>query len=394
MALNKTWNQHVVKKENKSLVLNVIQSSSPISRADIASITGLNKGTVSSQVTELIDEHLIYESGPGKSSGGRRPVMLLFNKIAGYSIGIDLGVNYILGLLTDLEGNICKENYIKIKDLSFDEIMEKLYEVIDSLIASAPSSPYGIIGIGIGVPGTVDNNGNILLAPNLKWKNIHLKEILEEKYHIPIVIENEANGGAHGERKFGIGMDTKHIVYVSIGIGIGVGLNLNGELYKGNNGFSGELGHMTIDINGKDCRCGSKGCWELYASEQALDDYAAQLKLTSLSEEEISLESLLSLAEKGDEKGIALFEEIGNQVGIGLKNIVNIFNPEQIIVGGRLAAAKKWLIAPIKKQLDQTQLFQQQDLQVDFSSLSTHSAAMGVAAFAVEEFLQNNLHKA
>src|SRR5690625_5243076 len=191
ISSNQTWNQHVVKEGNKALVLETIQNHSPISRASIANQTGLNKGTVSSLVTELIDEHLIYESGPGKSSGGRRPVMLLFNKIAGYSIGIDLGVNYILGLLTDLEGNICIENYIKIKDLSFDEIMEKLYEVIDSLIASAPSSPYGIIGIGIGVPGTVDNNGNILLAPNLKWKNIHLKEILEEKYHIPIVIENE-----------------------------------------------------------------------------------------------------------------------------------------------------------------------------------------------------------
>src|SRR5690625_3094808 len=124
--MKKTWNQHVVKRENKSLILETIKSQFPISRADIANLTGLNKGTVSSLVNDLIEEKLIYESGTGKSSGGRRPVMLLFNRLAGYSIGIDLGVNYLLGVLTDLEGNICYEERVKFNNLSFDELTEKL----------------------------------------------------------------------------------------------------------------------------------------------------------------------------------------------------------------------------------------------------------------------------
>src|SRR5699024_6860778 len=142
--MNQTWNQHVDKQENKSLILRTIKNHFPISRADIASLTGLNKGTVSSLVNDLLNEHLIYESGPGKSSGGRRPVMLLFNKVAGYSIGIDVGVNYILGILTDLEGNICFEKRLKFKDLCFEELNEKIFTIIDVLIAYAPPNPTGI----------------------------------------------------------------------------------------------------------------------------------------------------------------------------------------------------------------------------------------------------------
>lgn len=180
MDANQTWNHHVVKKGNKSLVLDKIKNNSPISRAAVANQTGLNKGTVSSLVSELLEDHLIYESGPGESSGGRRPVMLLFNNSAGYSIGIDLGVNYLLGVLTDLDGNIFQEKVMTFKNLSYNEIEEQLFNTIDSLISSVPPSPHGIVGIGVGVPGIVDNSGEVLLAPNLNWTNVNLKSILQK----------------------------------------------------------------------------------------------------------------------------------------------------------------------------------------------------------------------
>ncbi len=389
MTMNQTWNQHVVKKGNKSLVLETIKDHSPVSRAETANLTGLNKGTVSSLVSELLDEQLISESGPGVSSGGRRPVMLLFNQLAGYSIGIDIGVNYLLGVLTDLQGNICDEKRESYTDLTYEEIKVKLFDIIDYLIQAAPPSPYGIVGIGVGVPGTVSNTGEILLAPNLEWKNIHLQAVLERKYQVPVVIENEANAGAYGEKKFGAGKDVDDIIYVSAGIGIGVGLILNGSLYKGNNGFSGELGHMTIEVDGKKCRCGNKGCWELYASEQALLSSASKLPD---AHGQPSLEHLSDLADEGDEQVIRLFEQIGDYLGVGLNNIINIFNPQQVIIGNRMASAKKWLRDPlINRMVNQTLWFQQKDLQIQFSELSTHSTALGVAAFSVENFFKVDL---
>lgn len=390
MKRNKTWNQHVVKKENKSLVLDTIRASSPISRADIANQTGLNKGTVSSLVSELIEEKFIYESGPGQSSGGRRPVMLIFNKVAGFSIGIDLGVNYILGVLTDLKGNVYAEQFLRCKDLSFETIKSKLFNIIDSLISSAPNSPYGIIGIGVGVPGIINTEGDILLAPNLEWKNIALKKIIEENYSLPVIIENEANAGAYGEKKLGVGKNFEHIIYVSVGIGIGVGMILNNQLFRGNNGFSGELGHITIDFNGEECRCGNVGCWELYASEKSLIDIAESYGIKSISNEGLSIEHLINLAENGDNKVIHTFEQIGKNLGVGIHNIINIFNPQQIIIGNRMAMAEKWIQNSLYKRIAKAPWFQQKSLKINFSDLSTHSSALGMTAFAIENFMHND----
>src|SRR5690625_901953 len=392
MKAKKTWNQHVVKKENKALVLDKIKQNSPISRADIATSTGLNKGTVSSLVNELLDEKLISESGPGKSSGGRRPVMLLFNQLAGYTVGIDLGVNYILGVLTDLKGNICYEKQVNFSNLTYEEILEELYKIIDTLIASAPASPYGIVGIGVGVPGVVSKDKKILLAPNLNWKNVNLKTTIQQKYHVPVTIENEANAGAYAEKNFGAGKDFHNIIYVSVGIGIGVGLMLNGKLYRGYNGFSGEFGHMTIEVDGAKCSCGNEGCWELYASERSLLLEAERLKIET-DQNNLSLETIIELANNGDAGAIQLFGNIGKYLGVGINNIINIFNPEQVIIGNRIAEAEKWIKEPLNNWIhNQTLWFSQKDLQIDFSNLLTHSTALGVSAFSAEEFLKTNVY--
>ncbi|PAE17025.1 ROK family protein [Virgibacillus sp. 7505] len=388
---SQTFNQHVVKKGNKSLVLQTIQEYTPISRADIANKTGLNKGTVSSQVSELLAEDLILESGPGVSSGGRRPVMLLFNHLAGYSIGVDIGVNYILGILTDLQGNITNEKITHFNDLSYEEIQIQLNMIIDSLLLSMSPSSYGLVGIGVGVPGTVSTEGEILLAPNLNWRNKDLKGFLEEKYDVPVLIENEANAGAYGEKKFGAGQSSDNLIYISVGIGIGVGLILNGELYKGHNGFSGELGHMTIEVDGPLCRCGNQGCWELYASEKALLNSAAEKGIRPAEGQKLSLEMLNELAEGGDPVAINIFREIGNYLGIGINNIINIFNPEQIIVGNRLASSGNLLRESIKEKQKQMLRTHQKDLNICFSQLSRYSAALGASAYASENFLAINI---
>ncbi|MFP3916386.1 ROK family transcriptional regulator [Lysinibacillus telephonicus] len=378
-----SWNQHVVKKKNKELVLRTITSLAPLSRADIAQNSGLNKATVSSLVNELIDEEFIYESGPGESSGGRRPVMLLFNERAGYSIGIDIGVNYILGVVTDLMGNIIFEKNITVRNLSFKEHISLVKETIHILIQNTPQSRYGVIGIGIGVPGIVDKSGKVLHAPNLNWKDVNLKEILEQEFDYPITIENEANAGAYGEMRFGVGQDCTNILYVSNGIGIGLGIILNGELYRGINGYAGESGHMVIVANGEKCTCGNLGCWEAYASEHALLKNAENCGISSNP----TLEELIQKAEEKNTDTIELFQDIGFYIGTGVSNLIKTFNPQKIIIGNRLAMAKHLLEKPIVDSVRKQALIYHQADIIDFSKLSTHSTALGVSAFAVEDFL-------
>ncbi|SET71817.1 ROK family protein (putative glucokinase) [Salinibacillus kushneri] len=380
-----TGNQKLIKQINKNIVLQSIKNQGPISRADISQNSGLNKGTVSSLVSELIDQQLIYECGIGQSKGGRRPVMLLFNETAGYNIGIDLGVNYILGILTDLQGQIVQEKELRFPEGSkYDDIIKLLFEVIQDLIQSGPESVYGIVGIGIGVPGIVSKEGKVLMAPNLEWKDIHLKEIVEQEFNIPVIIDNEANAGAYGEKHLGAGKDYQNIVYVSAGIGIGVGLILKNSLYRGLNGYAGEFGHMKVEMGGTKCRCGSQGCWEMYASEHTLLKEAK----SHYPDENLSLESIVQQAENGDATAIHLFEKIGKYLGFGISNLINSFNPEQVILGNRLVMARKWIEPEMKKNITMHSLrFHLESLQLDFSKKSVYSAALGVSTFTAENFL-------
>ncbi|URT68815.1 ROK family transcriptional regulator [Cytobacillus firmus] len=388
-----TWNQQLVKMKNKSRVLQTIIDQSPISRADIAQHLGLTKGTVSSLVNELIEEKICSETGPGKSSGGRRPVMLLFNEQAGYAIGIDLGVNYILGVMTDLSGNIVSENLKHMNSMRYEETVLVIKEIIQSLLDFTPESPYGVIGIGIGVPGIVNKEGsNILLAPNLGWTDINLKAEIVAEFHLPVIIDNEANAGAYGEKRFGAGKNFENLIYVSAGIGIGVGFILQNSLYRGAEGFSGEMGHMVIDLDGKECRCGSKGCWELYASEQALLNQAMNIQ-SNLKRDDLNLESLVEMAEE-DEEVKDLFRQIGRSLGIGINNIINTFNPEQIIIGNRLAIAKEFLLESIMEVVENRSLrFNQENLNITFADLSIYSTALGASAYATENFLNSDLQE-
>ncbi|GGE49334.1 xylose repressor [Pullulanibacillus camelliae] len=384
----KTGDLNLVKKINKSIVLTTIQKHAPISRAEISEQTGLNKATVSSLVAELIKDHLIGETGPGKSKGGRRPVILYFNQNAGYAIGIDLGVNYILAVLTDLNGHVVIEKQIELTTSEEKDVIQLLEELIADLKAQTPDSPYGIIGIGIGVPGITDNTESILYAPHLSWQHIDLKTELENSFQIPVTVNNEANAGAHGEKLYGAGKDIANLIYVSAGIGIGTGIVINDELFKGAFGSSGEMGHMTIDANGKLCRCGNCGCWELYASEKALLEEAATLPSLQ-SKTDIHLEDLIQQANEGNHEVCELFYKIGEYLGIGMVNIANTFNPNAIILGNRLSMLKNWVGAAIEQELEQ-RLFPFQNVTFKFSSLGVYSCALGSAAFAIDKFFAKN----
>ncbi|MDR4887730.1 ROK family protein [Fredinandcohnia sp. QZ13] len=380
-----TGDQSLVKQINKSIVFTTIVGKGPISRAQISKNTGLNKATVSTMVAELIDEQMIYEIGSSQSSGGRKPVMLYFNSHAGYAVGVDLGVNYILGVLTDLSGNKMEEVHIPIEKREFNEVVESLKSVIQTLLIKAPESVYGVVGIGIGVPGIVDKEKKILFAPNLNWNNINLKEIIEKEYNIPTIIENEANSGAHGEQLYGAGKHISNLIYVSIGIGIGTGIIIDNKLYTGVSGISGEMGHITIEANGRKCSCGNRGCWELYASEQViLNDAKNSIHENSV----LDFNGLVNEAFKGNPLILQLLNTLGENIGIGLTNIINTFNPEVIIIGNRISQFKNWISNPIEHILSERLLpYHKDKTEIRFSELGKHSCALGAASFAISGFL-------
>ncbi|MDY7431131.1 xylose repressor [Bacillus sp. V26] len=374
--------QTFVKKVNQKLLLKEILKNSPISRAKLSEKTGLNKSTVSSQVNTLMKENLVFEIGQGQSSGGRRPVMLVFNKKAGYSVGIDVGVDYINGILTDLEGTIVLDQHHHLESNSPEKTKDILIDMIHHLITHMPQSPYGLTGIGICVPGLVDKNQKIVFTPNSNWRDIDLKSFIQEKFNVPVFIENEANAGAYGEKVFGAAKNHDNIIYASVSTGIGIGVIINNDLYRGVSGFSGEMGHMTIDFNGPKCSCGNRGCWELYASEKAL------LKSLQTKEKKVSYQDIIDLARRNDIGTLNALQNFGFYLGIGLTNILNTFNPQAIILRNSIIESHPMVLNSIRSEVSSrvySQLGNSYELLPSF--LGKNAPALGMSSIVIDHFL-------
>jgi len=379
-----TADQMLVKKINQKLILKEIVANSPISRAKLSETTGLNKSTVSSQVNTLIEKNLIFEIGQGQSSGGRKPVMLVFNKNAGYSIGIDIGVDYINSILTDLKGNIVLEDYQHLEGQSAGELKDVLFIKIKQFIAQMPESPYGLVGIGLCVPGLVNTEQKIIFTPNLEWDyTLDIKSLIEQEFKVPVFLENEANAGAFGEKEFGAAKNFDNLVFVSVHTGIGVGIIINNELYRGVRGFAGEMGHLTIDLNGLKCSCGNRGCWELYASEKAL------LKSLSKQQEKLSNQDIIQLANDNNPEILMALQQFGFYLGIGLTSILNTFNPQAVIIRNNIVEALPMVLNSVKNSVS-SRTYQQLENNYELlvSSLGKHAPALGANSIAIEHFLE------
>jgi glucokinase-like ROK family protein len=387
--MKRTGDQYLVKEINLSIVLETIRSLEPVSRAGISAATGLNKGTVSNLVQVLLERGLVEEIGTGASSGGRKPVLLRFQPGAGHSVGVDLGVNYIRILLTDLGGSIVNEWTIKHRNESLDRVLDLLRDNLRGVIDGAPNSLYGVVGIGLGIPGIVDSDGNVLFAPNLGWRDVDLPHRLQAQFRMPVFVENEANAGAIGELHYGSGRGVSDLVFVSIGAGIGAGIIINRHIYKGAAGFSGEIGHLTIDAQGKPCRCGNRGCWELYASESALLSMAFAGEVA----EDVppTLETVIERAKAGDPAILNALQTVGRNMGIGVAGIINTFNPGQIIIGSRMSMAVNWLMAPLLEEVGKRALaYHREKTDIRFSDLEGRSAALGASHLAISAFLRES----
>ncbi|MEW5867527.1 MAG: ROK family transcriptional regulator [Bacillota bacterium] len=400
-----TGNQELVRELNKAVVLNIIWGHAPISRADIARVSGLNRGTVSSLVDELIAEGYVKEIGTGNSAMGRKPIMLQLNEDAAVILGADLGVNYILLVLTDLRAKILIRKRIAIDPKDGEKrVLDKMLNGMAELLARARPAPKGLLGIGIGVPGLVEmEHGVLVFAPNLRWKNVPLKEILQERFKTRVYVDNEANAGALGEKWFGAGQGIRHMVYLSVGVGLGAGIVLNGELYRGSAGYAGELGHFTILPDGPLCGCGNRGCWEVLASEGATLRRASEaiergdatvlqgvIREQPVNEEGgcLSVDHLIEACERGDELSQNVLRETGRYLGIGIAGLINTFNPEVVIVGNTIGRCGKWVLDEATREMETRGLSQLiKKVKVVPAMLGQDACAMGGVSLVLSGFL-------
>lgn len=357
----RTGDQSLVREINLSIVFNQLWTHAPLSRAQLASLTGLNKTTISSLVQELLTKRFVREAGLGSSRGGRPAVLVELNPRAGCMIGVEIGVDFISAVLTNFRAEIEWHCYEPTESHQADQtIIQRATEIIHNATQVADRLDLPLLGVGVGIPGLVDiDSGVILFAPNLQWQDVPLRDILAASLSVPILVDNDANLSALGEYYFGVARAVETFIYITIGIGLGGGIFLEGRPYRGLGGYAGEFGHMTLQANGLPCQCGSYGCWETVVSSRAVvtqaqaaaeaDPHSRLIALTQGRSDNISLPIVVEAAEEGDETALEVLRQTGHYLGIGLASLVNAFNPELIVLGGAMSRAYPILL-PIARQ--------------------------------------------
>jgi len=356
-----TANFQWMKSVNKSTILNVIRLHGPISRAEIAKRTKLTPPTVTNMVAELLESRLVIECERGKSSGGRKPILLTINSKAFSVIGVYAGPKQVRAVLAALDGEILFRTEAGYPSLpSAAEFLTLLIQTVQEVIAQAKASVQTVLGIGVGVHGLVDPvRGISVYAPHLQLRQVAVKDALEEAFSLPVEVENDVRALALAEGWFGRGKGYSHYICMHVGTGVGAGIVLDNRLFHGTSYTAGEVGHTTVDPNGPVCTCGNAGCLETLASGPAIAARARALMeagrpslLTGWignQPERLTGPLLHQAAEAGDELAVEVLAEAGRYLGICVANLINLFNPSRIILAGGVAGAGRFVLDPLRE---------------------------------------------
>jgi len=308
------------------------------------------------------------------------------------ALGIDLGGTKILAALVTWEGRIVSQEYTPTEAKAGPEaVIERMLLAADRVVKLGGMKPSDLAGTALAIAGIIDTRrGIVTTSPNLPgWKDIPLRDEIAQKLTTTTYLVNDADAAALGEHRFGAGRGTKHMVYITVSTGIGGGIIINGELYSGANGCAGEFGHMTIDPDGPKCACGRKGCWEALASGSAIAREARRrlnageksLLNHKKTPRAVTAETVGEAANNGDRLALEVITTAGQYLGIGLANIINIFNPEMIVVGGGVSNLGEMLLNPAREVLRQRAFdLPLNTVRIVRSRIGATAGALGAAA--------------
>jgi predicted NBD/HSP70 family sugar kinase len=367
---------------NRRLILNLLRNRGPISRAELAIVTGLSPAAVTFVVTELMDEALVIEREAVSSTNGRRPTPIDINYEAHLALGFKLDRENIACVLTDLATTPLAALEVKVQDTTSEGMIHLIETAIPRLLAEACRDEKDIMGIGVSIPGEVDpQKGICLQSPRFGWKDLPFAELLAERVHVPVWIDDDVNAFAIAQKLFGAGRNHRNFAALAIGTGIGCSLVLNGEIYHGSNSAAGKLGHITSVPGGTLCECGRRGCLMAHAAEPyMLDEYQRRRG------KPISRAEFVSAIKARDETAAAILDEAGARIGRHLADLVNLFDPEVIVVGGEAVQFGEALLTPLRGAMEEFLFFSRPELLTDWVPSSWARGAAALATQSIFDF--------
>ncbi|MGH9328567.1 MAG: ROK family transcriptional regulator [Terriglobia bacterium] len=387
-----------MKKKELLRILHTIYSEKTASQAGLAEKIQLAPSNVSSMVAELRRRGLVEEAGRSPSRAGRRRVLLRVKPSLGHLIGIRIGRANTRIVVTDFLGEV-----IRLKKIP-TEIQKgegHVFDLIDHEVRPILEHDRLLKGIGIAISGVVERaTGSVLFWPKVPgWSDVPLQQIIQDKYGLPVVVEDSVRTLALAEEKFGAANGYSNFVYVVVSMGIGAAIYMNRQLYLGADDLAGELGHTTIEERGDLCSCGNRGCLEVYSSGWAIMNrvragleqgvHSGLQKLIEKPTDRLTIEAIVAAAKARDQFAHTVLWEAGLHLGTGLATIVNLLNPEAIVLGGEVPrAAKSFILKPLFYALrGRTFSRSAQNLKITVSHLGGEAGAAGAAILVAEKLL-------
>ncbi|MEV0148399.1 MULTISPECIES: ROK family transcriptional regulator [unclassified Nonomuraea] len=385
-----------MRARNLAVVLGEIRAAGPLTRAALAELTGLTKTTVSKLVSDLLDSGVVVENGAVRDGERGRPgvaVSLSGHRVA--TLGLEINVDYLAACVVDLTRavRVRRTRFADNRGSRPEAILADLRELAAQAVAEAERAGLRITGAALAVPGPVQD-GLLRNAPHLGWRDLGVAGLLG-LHDLACEVDNEANLAALGELWFGSG--ETDFLYVSGEIGIGAGLVVDGSLFRGTYGLAGELGHVVVVPDGPACRCGGRGCLEVYAGQDALLGAVVPMRgrvaalpgaAAAMPAASASIEGLVSLLEAGDRSALAAAGQAGEALGLALTSAVHLLDPGTIVLGGAFARLFPWLERPVSDVLSaRLRQMRRTAPRLAVSAIGADAAILGAAGLAMQRVI-------
>lgn len=372
---------NTIRDINRQIVLNYVRERGPISRAEIAHETALQRSTVSLIVEELRVDGLIEEVS-GESTGGRPPILLSLRTADAVAIGVDLGTKRTIVATADLAGRVMEQETFE----TSPDAKHTTKQIVDLARTLIKRNNGTIEGIGISLPGVVDPQGKELFVPTFKWRNVPLASDISTATGLPVTMDNDANAAAQAELWFGRPeiREVRDFILVLVEEGVGTGIVFDGQVYRGENGAAGEFGHMTIGQGAPvACASGSRECWEAFASERSALARYRNLSRDQNGAGDVTFGELVDMALSTDGAARTALRETAKYLGIGIANLIRGLAPEAVIVGGPIVRAWPVIADDIRNSVDGTICRGLPSTRIIASTLGSEPTLMGAISLVL-----------
>lgn len=381
------------KEHNTTLVLKTIYGRDYVSRAEIARLTGLTRTTVSDIVNSLLDDGLVIEDGYGESLGGKPPIQVRLVDDARQLICLDLSDDDFRGAVVNLRGEFLYRRVLPLQHRRGQAALQAVYQLVEALSAQATAP---ILGIGIGTPGLVDaRRGIVRQAVNRGWSDLPLKDLLYQRYQLPVYVGNDSHVAALAEYSFGETYELPNLVLIKVGEGIGSGIVLGGRIHHGDGFSAGEIGHLLVQRDGALCTCGNYGCLETVTSTRALIDKTIELSrvypqspLAKVAESAHPIDTLAAIFATGDPQARDLVLAAGHYLGVAVAHLVGVLNVHRVVISGDLERFGDALLQSARQEMRLHVLPAMADeTDLSFSTLGEDIVLRGASALVLAQQL-------